>query len=276
MAAKKQTCGKLTADGTPCRNPVGCTVRHPRWERTRDAVRVGSVVSAARAAAEADDARLRSFPGSAATATEFLAETGMLVTHDYENTVDASDVMEAFAEIEQAGGFTYAPASTVDGWHDPLTGICVALHGTDMLLTRDAFALEPSKDGVVAPPRGGPDAIMDWLDHLRPLFDSGHVWIGGYRRKDGGYELNATVVFAQEDREAALLFAATQHQETAYDKGTGKIIDIGGDAGGSLYTDRHRTRLGRLMRRQAKKRGPPGGPSADWPSDTAEPDTGQS
>ena len=248
MASSGEKCGKPTSDGTPCLNPVGCTIRH-RWNRVRTVIRAGTAVAAAQAAAEADDASLRSFPASATASTAILVDAGMLVTHTYRNTLTPADVADAFAAAKDDDGFTYAPARTTNGWHIPPNGICVALYGTDMHLTHDAFTLAPPTDGKAYAPVGGRDAVMDWLEHLRPLFDSGHVWIGGYQRADGAYEMNATVVFTPAQRTEAVLFAATQNQETAYDIATDEVIKIGGDAGGSLYTGEHQTRLQRLLRR---------------------------
>ena len=109
-------------------------------------------------------------------------------------------------------------------------GICVAIPGSDMHLPADMF--DPDTD---MPADEYNEKLEAFYEHLEPLRETGHVWIGGWRNNEGVFELNATVVFREEDQDHATRLAHQWRQESVFDLGRGEVIDIGGDGGESIY-----------------------------------------
>lgn len=79
-------------------------------------------------------------------------------------------------------------------------------------------------------------AVLDaFLAHQQPLHETGLVWVGGWRREDGPVEINATVVFPEHERDAAVRFAGLWDQMAVFDLGAGEPIETGGSGEGGIY-----------------------------------------
>ena len=221
-------CGRPTLDGTPCKNPRGCKADH----RAAVPLSVGSRMAAISAAAAVSTSAFDDYAHDAATdVIAPLSDEGF--THETRAGSDlrVSDILTVLQRTQSQDGFTLSPRrSPSEPYEFATEGICVAIPGSDMHLPADMF--EPDT-GV--PSDAAHEKLSEFYEHLKPLRDTGHVWIGGWRNNEGVFELNASLVLHEEDRQHATRLAHQWRQESVFDLGRGEVIDIGGDGGESIY-----------------------------------------
>ena len=221
-------CGRPTLDGTPCKNPRGCKADH----RAAVPLSVGSRMAAISAAAAVSTSAFDDYAHDAATdVIAPLSDEGF--THETRAGSDlrVSDILAVLQRTQRQGGFTLSPRrSPSEPYEFATEGICVAIPGSDMHLPADMF--DPDTD---IPADEYNEKLEAFYEHLEPLRETGHVWIGGWRNNEGVFELNATVVFREEDQDHATRLAHQWRQESVFDLGRGEVIDIGGDGGESIY-----------------------------------------
>lgn len=259
-------CGKPTADGGRCRNPAeSCTVDHPgirrknkgKQRKQKGRARAAAVVVAARAEralppswkSKVKQADSFNYVGSGTDGLIKTAETldGADLTAAPPRTgselpdVEAPDLVALLLDQDRAG-FTVSPF----GWEtsrerleaEAKAGICVALDTTP-LHTPEGFQADNEAHIEVFR-----DRLVEWLESMRPVLETGSVWIGGWRQPDGTMEVNLTCVFRPEHRHKAIRFGRLQDQKAVWDleDEQGEGIDTHG-GGGTTWHDSERQRL---------------------------------
>ena len=185
-------------------------------------------------AAVGDDGAYETYAAEAAQQISLL-NSQLRPSPPGEARMDADTVAEHVAELRENDGFTVSVFSPEGELVEPTEGICVALPGTHFNpdaanpLERD---FDPDDDG----PRKA--QIRTFWDRLKPLHDTGQVWLGGYRWPDGTFEINATIVFDPSRRAEALEAGKLWNQETVFDLGVRDTIPTGGDGGVSMFNHR--------------------------------------
>ncbi len=162
-------------------------------------------MAAISAAAAADRSAFDDYAQDAAT------EVVTPLSHEYftheapgVSDLQASDIFSVLQRTQRQGGFTLSPRRFRPEQYEFATeGICVAIPGSDMHLPADMF--DPDT-GV--PSDAAHEKLSAFYEHLKPLRDTGHVWIGGWRNDEGVFELNATLVLHEEDRQHATRLGA--------------------------------------------------------------------
>ena len=145
--------------------------------------------------------------------------------------IDVDDLIDALNETDACSGFTLSPRTA--GEDVPVfasEGICVALPGADLHLTFDTEDDRPTDAPY--------DDLRMFLSHLKPLLDTGHVWIGGWKDPQGRIEINATVVFREEDQPHAARLAHQWEQQGVYHLSRDQFIETGGEGGESIYDNK--------------------------------------
>ena len=259
-------CGKPTAAGGWCRNPAeSCTVDHKgnrrkkKGNRSKKKGRARAAVAAVAARAETAlppswknkvrQANSFNYVGSGTDGLIKTAETldGADLTAAPPRTgsalpdVEAPDLVALLLDQDKAG-FTVSPF----GWEtsrerleaEARAGICVALDTTP-LHTPEGFQADNEAHIEVFR-----DRLVEWLESMRPVLETGSVWIGGWRQPDGTMEVNLTCVFRPEHRHKAIRFGRLQDQKAVWDleDEQGGGIDTHG-GGGTTWHDSERQRL---------------------------------
>ena len=234
-------CGETSLDGTPCDNPPGCKVNH----RSAVPLSVGSRMAAISAAAAANSYAFDDYARDAATdVVTPLSEEHFTQEAPGVDDLQVGDIVGILQHTQRRGGFTLSPRRSPSKQYELATeGICVAIPGSDMHLPADMC------DPHTGVPSGEANEKLEaFYEHLAPLRETGHVWIGGWRNNEGVFELNATVVFREEDQDHATRLAHQWRQESMFHLSQGAVIDTGGGGGESIY-DQPSRRLQRWFRR---------------------------
>ena len=133
-------------------------------------------MAAISAAAAADRSAFDDYAQDAATEVVApLSREGF--THEAQGVSDlqVGDIFSVLRQTQRQGGFTLSPRrSTSEQYEFATEGICVAIPGSDMHLPADM--LDPAT-GI--PSDAAHEKLSAFHEHLKPLRETGHVWIGG-------------------------------------------------------------------------------------------------
>ena len=225
------SCGQITVDGTPCKNPPGCRIDH----RSGATITAGSRMAAISAAAAASNDAFSEYAHSAAAQViDPLSSKAFTHAAPGQNVISVEALVDALKGTSNEDGFTLSPRTGPDGRRAFASkGICVALPGSDFHLSPTLFDAEDDH------PSDGPfDEIRMFFEHLKPLADTGHVWIGVWKDPQGRTEINATVVFREEDQRHATRLAHQWNQQGVFHISQGEVILTGGTGGESIYDNK--------------------------------------
>ena len=241
-------CGKQTADGTPCQRPAGCRIRHRRRRRRRAINRAPEIA----AATIANELTLDDYATTTATdvLTPLKEERLLVETRGLEH-VSVDRIIELLSDPE-LDGRTISPKLTNTGYFiEPAAGIAVALPGSDLrfeidteTLSQHTAAHHQTTTDAHSPPENAPENvtalttnIKAFLQHTRPVIDTGAAWIGLWK-DDGVIELNVTVVVDETHKRKAKQMGRRWDQKSVYHLRRGKVLKTRGSGGKSIYSTR--------------------------------------
>ena len=147
-------------------------------------------------------------------------------------SIPIDDLVGEMAILDYEDGFTFSPIlSENEEFMTPEEGHCVALPGSncpvDLATATTPSSAPPTTRGRV--PETAIHRLSAWARFMAPAFNTGLVWLGGYRRHDGSFDTEATVVFKKDSLQQADLAARQWKQEsywTIHRDGGGKLTEL--------------------------------------------------
>ncbi len=134
---------------------------------------------------------------------------------------------------DRPGGFSISGREPPTPTGVPSEGYCVAIHGTDLMMENQPLIGDSSDSNPKAVAE-----MRDFLTAMKPLLKSGLVWLGGFRRENGTYEVNITMIFPASEGGKARAAAQAGRQQSIWHidhslPGGGEPLEIDPDGGGA-------------------------------------------